>query len=285
MCQSSPSSVDDAGVHEVERIDREQHVGLVEAHVDGVLVDDGDAREIRGIAVLHVLDADDGAQVADVETALVAGDQQRLEGVLDVLGAEIPPGVELDALAQEDAPAELVVVGLPPLGERRDDVAVLVDAGEALVDVADDIGGDELREGDGIDHRRIGDDVGAQRLGLGREAHPCRERCGGHEAPRHTRSSCHFSSPRSAKSLRPDRPWCHATTGRKDHRHRIPWSCGLARRPLVARTTHSMSPDGQPQHGARTAANPMSIRVVRLRPEARCAEESRRAERRWPRLP
>src|SRR2546422_1258410 len=49
------------------------------------------------------------------------------------LGIDLPAVVEQHALAQPEHPGGEVLVGLPALGDARDDVALLIDIGEAGV--------------------------------------------------------------------------------------------------------------------------------------------------------
>ena len=74
---------------------------LLELDLDGVLVKNLDAYHVLGLAVDHVLVANDIGQVA----LAPVGDFRPvrvIEGELDVLGDHFGAGVELDSLAQLD---------------------------------------------------------------------------------------------------------------------------------------------------------------------------------------
>jgi hypothetical protein len=104
---------DDPAVHELERVNREQHVGLREPDLDRVWIDHLDARQLSRLAVLDLLCSLQHLQVGEREPALVAGEEDLLEGPLDVLGRELASAVELDALPKEEAEALVVGTGFP----------------------------------------------------------------------------------------------------------------------------------------------------------------------------
>jgi hypothetical protein len=162
-----------------------------------VVVDDAHAGELGRAALGHLARALDAHQVLALQPGAVAGKQELLEGPLDVARRERLARVEHDVVAQVEAPAEIVGARLPALGEHRDDAALGVGIGEALIDVLENVARDQRRVGDRVDHLRIGVDVDAQVARL-RRTHCQNRRNGAHN----------LQQPASAQHLVPpcDRP-------------------------------------------------------------------------------
>src|SRR5207248_5799585 len=112
----------------------------------------------------------DVLEIGSGEPPLGIWRQQSIERVFHVLGGKGAAAVKLHALAQMEAEARLVGKGFPALRQHFFDTAVGFHLGEALVDVFEDITGDDFGDSDWIDLCRIANDIDAQHLRLNRSS-------------------------------------------------------------------------------------------------------------------
>ena len=150
-------------VHDVEdlELEREDRVRRGGDEVDGVVVDDPGVLDELG---------------DDLEVRALGPDP--LDGERHVVGREVRTVVELDALAEVEAPGVRLDV-LPPFGERSDQLHVLVARDEALVDAPLEAEGHGLEQAVRIHRLHVALERPAERLGLGgRGGNDTAECCG-----------------------------------------------------------------------------------------------------------